>query len=74
LVLSFSKKQTATTSHVMAVWYLSAHPAAGHLLPLRLRALTLLSARRIECSGLALLFLSFALIDFACGGHEICPD
>jgi len=49
----------------MAVWYLSAHPAAGHLLPLRLRALTLLSARRIECSGLALLFLSFALVDIA---------
>jgi len=48
----------------MAVWYLSAYSAPGHLLPLHLRTPILLSARRrIERSGLALLFLTFALVD-----------
>ena len=40
----------------MAVWYLSEHPTSRHLLLTRLR---------IEGSGLALLFLSFALVDIA---------
>jgi hypothetical protein len=59
----------------MAVWYLSAHPAAGHLLPLRLRVPTLLPARRrIKRSGLALLFFSFTLVDSADRDHGMCPD
>ncbi|WP_295937016.1 hypothetical protein [uncultured Alistipes sp.] len=49
----------------MAVLYLSAHPFAGHQLPLRLRTLTLPVVRRIERSILALLFRSLSKVDFA---------
>ena len=60
----FEKKTDRHDTYVMAVWYLSAYSAPGHLLPLHLRTPILLSARRrIERSGLALLFLTFALVD-----------
>ena len=48
----------------MAVWYLSKHPTSRHLLPQgRCTSHLLLTRPRIEGSGLALLFLSFALVD-----------
>ena len=60
----FEKKTDRHDTYVMAVWYLSAYSAPGHLLPLHLRTPILLSARRrIKRSGLALLFLTFALVD-----------
>lgn len=46
----------------MAAWYLSEESASGHLLPPGLRTLHL-SGRRIERSGLNLLFLSLALVE-----------
>lgn len=65
-VFQTGEKQTATTSHVMAVWYLSEHPTSRHLLPQGLCTPHLsLTRPRIEGSGLALLFLSFALVDIA---------
>lgn len=49
----------------MAVLYLSEDSARGELLPSGLHTLHLLTRRRIERSGLDLLFLSFALVDHA---------
>ena len=48
----------------MAVWYLSKHPTSRHLLPQgRCTSHLLLTRPQIEGSGLALLFLTFALVD-----------
>ncbi|WP_195458580.1 hypothetical protein [Alistipes sp. D31t1_170403_E11] len=50
----------------MAVWYLSEQPTSRYLLlPGLCTSHLLLTHPRIEGSGLALLFLSFALVDIA---------
>jgi len=55
----------------MAVLYLSEDSARGELLPSGLRTLHLNpTCRRIERSGLDLLFLSFALVDHAVWSHR----
>lgn len=69
-IVQKSQKQTATTSRVMAVWYLSEIPAGGQLLPQGLHTLHLLTCRRIEGSSLNLLFLPFALVDIAEEDHR----
>lgn len=59
------------TCDVMAVLYLSEDSARGELLPSGLRTLHLNpTCRRIERSGLDLLFLSFALVDHAVWSHR----
>ena len=69
-IVQKSQKQTATTSRVMAVWYLSEIPAGGQLLPQGSGTLHLLTRRRIERSSQNLLFLPFALVDIAEEDHR----